>query len=57
MIDATKQDLLDNITGKFGLLFSYTTVVDEDVIAAAGKYSISFKHLNLDIFQKKSIKK
>jgi hypothetical protein len=40
MIESTKQDLLDNIPGKFGLLFSYSTVVDEDVVAAAGKYSI-----------------
>uniref|UniRef100_A0A2S2QHN4 Glyoxylate reductase/hydroxypyruvate reductase n=1 Tax=Sipha flava TaxID=143950 RepID=A0A2S2QHN4_9HEMI len=36
MIESTKQDLLDNIPGKFGLLFSYSTIVDEDVVAAAG---------------------
>lgn len=46
MIDSTKQDLLDNISGKFGLLFSYSNVVDEDVVAAAGKYSIQIKRFN-----------
>lgn len=34
----TKQDLLKNISGKFGLLFSAPAVVDEDVIIAAGKF-------------------
>lgn len=32
-----KQDLLDGIPGKFGLLFSAPAVIDEDVIHAAGK--------------------
>ncbi|XP_060848926.1 glyoxylate reductase/hydroxypyruvate reductase-like isoform X3 [Rhopalosiphum padi] len=37
MIEITKQDLLDNIFGKFGLLFSGTnTTIDEQVIEAAG---------------------
>lgn len=39
MFGATKQDILDNISGKYGLLFSTTSIqIDEDVINAAGKY-------------------
>lgn len=39
MFGATKQDILDNISGKFGLLFSTTSIpIDEDVIIAAGRY-------------------
>lgn len=39
MKTATKQELLDNIPGKFGLLTCSPTVVDNDVIVAAGKSS------------------
>jgi hypothetical protein len=43
MIEITKQDLLDNIFGKFGLLFSGTnTTIDEQVIEAAGKLTIFY---------------
>lgn len=38
MSSSTKQDILVNIPGKFGLLISSRTEVDEDVINAAGKY-------------------
>lgn len=41
MNGTTKQDLLDSIPGKFGLLFSAPAVVDEDVINAAGKCFIT----------------
>lgn len=37
MCSTTKKDILDNISGKFALLFSYETKIDEDVINAAGK--------------------
>lgn len=37
MKGATKQDLLDNIPGKFGLLANSPIVVDDDVIVAADK--------------------
>lgn len=37
IIGTTKKDLLDNVSGKFALLFSSPIVVDEDVIDAAGK--------------------
>lgn len=37
MKGATKQDLLYNIPGKFGLLTCAPIVIDDDVIVAAGK--------------------
>lgn len=38
MVGTTKQDLLDNIFGKFGLLVSgINLTIDEQVIEAAGK--------------------
>lgn len=37
MKGATKQDLLNNIPGKFGLLTCSPIVIDDDVIVAAGK--------------------
>jgi len=37
MIRTTKQDLLDNIFGKFALLGSSVPTIDEQVIEAAGK--------------------
>lgn len=39
---ATKQDFIDNIPGMFGLLCSFT-VIDEDVLNAAGKFVLTYK--------------
>lgn len=43
MANTTKQDIIDNIPGNFGLLCSYT-VIDEDVINAAGKFVFTNKN-------------
>ncbi|VVC44375.1 D-isomer specific 2-hydroxyacid dehydrogenase, catalytic domain,D-isomer specific 2-hydroxyacid [Cinara cedri] len=58
----TKQDLLENIAGKFGLFFSYTTVVDEDVINTAGPSlkvisttSMGYESVDLDAVKKRGI--
>lgn len=42
--NTTKQDVIDNIPGKFGLLCSYS-VIDEDVLNAAGKLVFTYKNL------------
>lgn len=41
--DTTKQDVIDNIPGKFGLLCSHS-VIDEDVLSAAGKFVFTYKN-------------
>lgn len=47
MKNITKQDLLQNIAGTFGLLCSAPTIqLDEDVINAAGKFILILSPLN-----------
>lgn len=42
MSETSKQEVLANISGKFGLIISNPVVIDEEVIDAAGKSKILF---------------